>query len=56
MKKFNVEKTIRDNNGNPLKNNIVGSVTAYTFTEAMRKAVEKFNNGNWANISVKIKK
>lgn len=57
MKTFNVNKTEREEKTNCLnETKVVGTVTAYTFTEAMRKAAEKFNNGNWANISVEVKK
>jgi|GEM_PF-6623620 len=55
MKTFNVKKTTRDAKNVPLKTEIIGTVTAYTFTEAMRKAAEKYNNRNWADISVELK-
>lgn len=57
MKTFNVNKTSREEKTNrPIETKIVGTVTAYNFTEAMRKAAKKFNGGNWADISVEIKK
>jgi len=56
MKTFNVIKTFRNNNDNTvIENKKIGTVTAYTITKAMRNAVNKFNNGIWSNISVKIK-
>jgi len=57
MRTFNVYQTSRnENNNRPIETKIVGTVTAYTFTSAMRKAADKFNNSNWANISVELKK
>jgi ribulose-5-phosphate 4-epimerase/fuculose-1-phosphate aldolase len=55
METYSVRKTIRDNNNRPICTETVGAVTAYTITEAMRKAAKNFNNGNWANISVQNK-
>ena len=53
MKTYNVKKTFRNAIDNrPIETKIVGTVTAYTITEAMRKASEKFNDGSWNNISV----
>jgi hypothetical protein len=54
MKTYNVEKTVRDNKNYPLSTNIVGTVTANNYTDAMRKAVKKFNNGIWTNIYISI--
>lgn len=57
MKTFDVKKTFREENSNrPIETKKIGEVTAYTFAEAMCKASEKFNAGNWANISVELKK
>ena len=57
MKTFNVKKTERDEKTNyPIETKIIGTVTAYTFTDAMRKAASRFNDEKWNDISVEIKK
>lgn len=38
-----------------IKGKQVGRVTAYTFTEATRKAADRFNNGNWGYVGVILK-
>lgn len=53
MNTFQVQKTFRDEKSHPIESIIIGIVTAYTFGQAMKKAADKFNAGNWANISVK---
>lgn len=56
MRTFIVKKTEREVKTNlPLETKIVGTVTAYTFTDAMRKAADKFNNQKWNDISVELK-
>lgn len=52
MKTFDVIKILRDANGQPASTEKPGTVTAYTYKEAMSKAAYMYNNGNWANISV----
>jgi hypothetical protein len=38
-----------------LKEQTIGTVTAYTHLEAMRKAAKNYNNYSWLNLSVSIK-
>lgn len=52
MKTFSVVRTIRDANGYGLKNETVGTVTAYNHLDAMRKASRIYNNYSWLDIKV----
>lgn len=57
MKTFSVIRTIRDASGYGLRNEIVGTVTAYNHLEAMQKAAKIYNNKSWLDIRVEpIKK
>ena len=55
MKTFTVKKTTRTADAIPIETKVIGTVTASSHTEAMRKAANQFNGGNWADISVEPK-
>ncbi|MGL4853937.1 MAG: hypothetical protein ACRC37_01630 [Lentisphaeria bacterium] len=52
MKTFNIYLTVRNEKGYRIETKQAGEVTAYTFSQAMRKGAKAFNEGNWADISV----
>lgn len=52
MKKFIVKKIMKQKKGYPLMIKTVGTVTAFSYPDAMQKAAKRWNRGNWADLSV----